>query len=76
VTTASRDHTGTGTTRRYVVDVVPGDGIGTEVVPAAVRCVDHLAATFGFTIEWRDRDSTAPCSTSQAFTTPPITCKP
>ncbi|MEV0804985.1 tartrate dehydrogenase [Micromonospora sp. NPDC050200] len=49
------EHPGTGTTRHHVVDVVPGDGIGTEVVPAAVRCVDLLAETFGFTVEWRDR---------------------
>ncbi|MDP4511670.1 tartrate dehydrogenase [Nonomuraea turcica] len=55
MTKALPEHTGTRTTRRYVVDAVPGDGIGTEVVPAAVRCVDHLATTFGFTIEWRDR---------------------
>ncbi|MEV6154121.1 tartrate dehydrogenase [Nonomuraea sp. NPDC052129] len=55
MTTTTPEHTGPGTTRRYVVDVIPGDGIGTEVVPAAVRCVDHLAGTFGFTIEWRDR---------------------
>lgn len=39
----------------YVVDVIAGDGIGQEVTPAAVRCIDVLAARHGFDITWRDR---------------------
>ena len=30
--------------RSYTVDVIAGDGIGQEVVPAAIRCVDAVAA--------------------------------
>ena len=30
--------------RGYTVDVIAGDGIGQEVVPAAIRCVDAVAA--------------------------------
>lgn len=40
----------------YVVDVIAGDGIGQEVVPAAVRCIDVLADRFGFSVRWRERD--------------------
>lgn len=42
--------------RAHVVDVIAGDGIGQEVVPAAIRCVDSLAHRFGFSIQWRDHD--------------------
>lgn len=42
--------------RRYLVDVIAGDGIGTEVVPAAIRCIDLLASRLGFEIAWRERD--------------------
>ena len=40
----------------YTVDAIPGDGIGLEVVPAAIACVDSLGPAFGFTMEWRRRD--------------------
>ncbi|MCH1881952.1 isocitrate/isopropylmalate family dehydrogenase [Agrococcus sp. ARC_14] len=39
----------------YTVDVIAGDGIGLEVVPAAIACVDLLAAGGGFSVEWRHR---------------------
>jgi tartrate dehydrogenase/decarboxylase/D-malate dehydrogenase len=42
-------------TRSYVVDVIAGDGIGQEVVPAAVRCIDVLARQHEFRVDWRDR---------------------
>jgi tartrate dehydrogenase/decarboxylase / D-malate dehydrogenase len=42
-------------TRRYQIDVIAGDGIGQEVMPAAVRCVDAIAETGEFRITWRDR---------------------
>ncbi|GAA3598529.1 tartrate dehydrogenase [Agrococcus terreus] len=42
--------------RRHVVDVIAGDGIGQEVVPAALACVDAVARRFGFEVEWRHRD--------------------
>jgi tartrate dehydrogenase/decarboxylase / D-malate dehydrogenase len=39
----------------YTVDVIAGDGIGPEVMPAATACIDALAPTFDFNIQWRDR---------------------
>ena len=42
--------------RRYRVAVIPGDGIGQEVVPAAQRVLERAAARFGFALEWRDFD--------------------
>jgi tartrate dehydrogenase/decarboxylase/D-malate dehydrogenase len=41
--------------RTYTIDVIAGDGIGQEVVPAAVRCVDLLGTRHGFRINWRER---------------------
>ena len=38
------------------IDVIPGDGIGKEVMPAAIRCIDALVASEPFTIEWRHHD--------------------
>ena len=43
-----------GTT--YTIDVIAGDGIGQEVMPAAVACVDMLASAFDFAVEWRHRE--------------------
>jgi tartrate dehydrogenase/decarboxylase/D-malate dehydrogenase len=40
----------------YTVDVIAGDGIGPEVMPAAIACVDALAVAFGFGVEWRQRE--------------------
>jgi len=40
----------------YTVDVIAGDGIGLEVMPAAIACVDALAPAFGFSVDWRHRD--------------------
>lgn len=42
--------------RRHVIDVIAGDGIGQEVVPAAIRCLDAVSARHGFGIVWRDHD--------------------
>ncbi len=42
-------------TQQYTIDVIAGDGIGKEVTPAAIRCVDALAHRHGFTVEWRHR---------------------
>jgi tartrate dehydrogenase/decarboxylase / D-malate dehydrogenase len=41
--------------RRYIIDVIAGDGIGQEVVPAAMRCLDALASGHDFAITWRER---------------------
>ena len=40
----------------YTVDVIAGDGIGPEVMPAAVACIDALAPALDFTVTWRDRE--------------------
>jgi tartrate dehydrogenase/decarboxylase/D-malate dehydrogenase len=40
----------------YTIDVIPGDGIGLEVMPAAIACVDALAEKSGFSVAWRERD--------------------
>jgi tartrate dehydrogenase/decarboxylase / D-malate dehydrogenase len=37
----------------YTID---GDGIGLEVMPAAIACVDSLGPAFGFSVDWRHRD--------------------
>src|SRR5690242_404701 len=44
-----------GAARRYRVDVIPGDGIGQEVTPAAIRCVDAIASAGDFSVVWRER---------------------
>jgi tartrate dehydrogenase/decarboxylase / D-malate dehydrogenase len=36
--------------RRHIVDVIAGAGIGQEVVPAAIRCLDAVSARHGFDI--------------------------
>jgi tartrate dehydrogenase/decarboxylase/D-malate dehydrogenase len=40
----------------YTIDVIAGDGIGLEVMPAAIRCLDLVAKLDGFTLNWRERD--------------------
>jgi tartrate dehydrogenase/decarboxylase / D-malate dehydrogenase len=40
----------------YTVDVIAGDGIGPEVMSAAVTCVDALAPALDLTVRWRERD--------------------
>jgi tartrate dehydrogenase/decarboxylase / D-malate dehydrogenase len=42
--------------RSYRVDVIAGDGIGQEVMPAAIRCVDALATAYDFSVTWREHD--------------------
>ena len=36
----------------YRVAVIPGDGIGTEVIPAAIDAIDAAAARSQFTMTW------------------------
>ena len=38
--------------KTYRVAVIPGDGIGHEVVPAAIRALDAVAGRSGFRLEW------------------------
>jgi tartrate dehydrogenase/decarboxylase/D-malate dehydrogenase len=46
----------TNTNRRYRISVIPGDGIGKEVVPEGVRVLEAAAKRFGFQFEldWHD----------------------
>ena len=36
------------------IAMIPGDGIGKEVVPAAARVLDAAGQRFGFELEWTD----------------------
>jgi isocitrate/isopropylmalate dehydrogenase len=38
----------------YVIPVIPGDGIGPEVIAQGRRILDAAAEAFGFSIEWRE----------------------
>ncbi len=42
--------------RNYTISVIPGDGIGTEVMPEGIRVLERAAELYGFTIEqqWHD----------------------
>jgi len=42
--------------RSYTIAVLPGDGIGVEVTPPALRCLEAAAARFDFTLEFRSFD--------------------
>jgi tartrate dehydrogenase/decarboxylase / D-malate dehydrogenase len=42
--------------RTHRIAVIPGDGIGTEVVAEAVRVLDHLGERGEFTIAWQEFD--------------------
>ena len=39
--------------RRYRIAVIPGDGIGTEVTPAAIDVLDSAAGRFGLGFDWQ-----------------------
>lgn len=40
----------------YKIAVVPGDGIGKEVIPASIQVLDAVAATCGFQLTYTDYD--------------------
>ncbi len=46
----------TGTNRKYRLAVIPGDGIGKEVVPEGVRVLEAAAKKFNFELELDDFD--------------------
>jgi 3-isopropylmalate dehydrogenase len=43
-----------GTTPRYRIAAIPGDGIGPEVVAAGRRVLDTTATGFGFALDWQE----------------------
>jgi tartrate dehydrogenase/decarboxylase/D-malate dehydrogenase len=42
--------------RNYTISVIPGDGIGKEVMPEGIRVLERAASLYGFTIDqkWQD----------------------
>jgi len=46
----------TATNRRYTISVIPGDGIGKEVLPEGIRVLERAAQLHGFTLDqqWHD----------------------
>ncbi len=43
-------------TRRYSIATIPGDGIGTEVIPVGQAAANAVAAKHGFTLAWEHFD--------------------
>jgi len=43
-------------TSRYTIASIPGDGIGTEVIPVGQRLADRVAERCGFSIDWKPFD--------------------
>lgn len=44
------------TSRKYRIAVIPGDGIGREVVPEAIGILEAASSRFHFGLEWRHFD--------------------
>ena len=44
------------TTNAYKIAVIPGDGIGREVVPAAIRVLEAAGRKFDFACTWDEKD--------------------
>lgn len=42
--------------KTFRIAVIPGDGIGTEVVPEGIRVLDAAASQFGFRFQWDEFD--------------------
>ena len=40
--------------KKYRINLVPGDGIGKEVIPEGVKVLDALAAQHGFGLEYQE----------------------
>jgi len=40
----------------YRIAVIPGDGIGTEVVPEGIKALEASASRFGFSFDWDELD--------------------
>ena len=41
---------------KYTIAVIPGDGIGKEVVPAAMSVLERTAARFDISLAWDELD--------------------
>ena len=42
--------------KKYRIAVIPGDGIGTEVVPEGLRVLEAAGSRFGFSFGWNELD--------------------
>lgn len=42
--------------RKYKIAVIPGDGIGQEVIPVGQEAVEAAATKFGFEVSWQEFD--------------------
>ncbi len=42
--------------RNYNIAVIPGDGIGQEVIPVGQRAIEAAATRFDFSVTWKDYD--------------------
>ena len=42
--------------KKYKIAVIPGDGIGTEVVPEGIRVLEAAGSRFGIEFEWDTYD--------------------
>ena len=42
--------------RTYKIALIPGDGIGREVVPEAAQVIEKAGSKFGFSVDWTDFD--------------------
>jgi tartrate dehydrogenase/decarboxylase/D-malate dehydrogenase len=40
----------------YRIALIPGDGIGKEVIPETVTILDHLAGRYGFEMDYTEFD--------------------
>jgi tartrate dehydrogenase/decarboxylase / D-malate dehydrogenase len=56
---------------RYQVAVIPGDGIGTEVVPAAQAVLEKAGSRFGFELAWQELDWSCERYAQQGAMMPP-----
>ncbi|TFH66223.1 MAG: tartrate dehydrogenase, partial [Gemmatimonadales bacterium] len=41
---------------QYTIAVIPGDGIGPEVLPEGIRALEAAASRFGFSLNWDELD--------------------
>ena len=39
--------------KKYIISVIPGDGIGKEVIPIALKVLNKLSIKFGFVFEFK-----------------------
>ncbi len=44
------------TNKHYDIAVIPGDGIGQEVIPVGQRAIEAAASRFNFSVSWREYD--------------------